>query len=92
MDDFQIQNYPELLRIREEIIKRKEESEKNLLKNLLRAQELTPRTYNKKRLEIEKWVTKEKDDVNKSRKRFEEETLKTQKMIEEVRKHQFILK
>jgi hypothetical protein len=34
---------------------------------------LTPRTYKTKKLELERWVTKEKEEVKKSRKRYEEE-------------------
>jgi hypothetical protein len=73
MDQFNLQNFPEMLHIREEIIKKKEETERHLLKQQLKAEELTPRTYKSKKIELEKWVTKEKEEVKKSRKRFEEE-------------------
>ena len=77
-----------MLHFREEIINKKEETEKHLLKQQLKAEELTPRTYKSKKLELEKWVTKEKEEVKKSRKRFEEEFQKTQHMIQEIQKNQ----
>ena len=77
-----------MLKIREEIITRKEESEKHLLKQQLKAEELTPRTYKSKKIELERWVTKEKEEVKKSRKRFEEEFQKTQHMINEIQRNQ----
>lgn len=83
-----LQNFPEMLKIREEIITRKEESEKHLLKQQLKAEELTPRTYKSKKIELERWVTKEKEEVKKSRKRFEEEFQKTQHMINEIQRNQ----
>lgn len=72
------------MHIREEIIKKKEETERHLLKQQLKAEELTPRTYKSKKLELEKWVTTEKEEVKKSRKRFEEEFQKTQHMLNEI--------
>jgi hypothetical protein len=77
-----------MLKIREEIITRKEESEKHFLKQQLKAEELTPRTYKSKKIELERWVTKEKEEVKKSRKRFEEEFQKTQHMINEIQRNQ----
>jgi hypothetical protein len=84
MEQFNLQNFPEMLHIREEIIKKKEETERHLLKQQLKAEELTPRTYKSKKLELERWVTKEKEEVKKSRRRYEEEFQKTQHMINEI--------
>jgi hypothetical protein len=39
----------------------------------LKAEEFSPRTYKMKTLELEKWVTKEQEEVKKSRKKFEKE-------------------
>lgn len=41
-----------------------------------------------KTLELEKWVTKEKEEVKKTRKKFEKEYQKTQQIISEVAKNQ----
>jgi hypothetical protein len=77
--------YPDMLQMREEIIKRKSESDHRLLSQRFKAQEFSPRTYDIKRREIEKWVTKEKEEVKLSRKRYEEEFKKTQFMLSEVK-------
>jgi len=77
--------YPDMLKMREEIIKRKSESDQRLLSQRFKAQEFSPRTYDIKKGEIEKWVTKEKEEVKLSRKRYEEEFKKTQFMLSEVK-------
>ncbi len=45
-----------------------------------------------KTLELEKWVTKEQEEVKKSRKKFEKEYQKTQQIINEVAKNQESMK
>jgi hypothetical protein len=69
--------YPDMLQMREEIIKRKSESDHRLLSQRLKAKEVSPRTYAIEKINIEKWVTKEKEEVKLSRKRYEEEFKKT---------------
>ncbi len=73
LTEAQLMNFPEMLRFREEIITKKEETEKRLLSQQLKAEEFSPRTYKMKTLELEKWVTKEQEEVKKSRKKFEKE-------------------
>lgn len=74
--DFDMHKYPDMLKMREEIIKRKSECDLRLLSQRFKAQEFSPRTYDIKRTEIERWVTKEKEEVKQSRKRYEEEQTK----------------
>jgi hypothetical protein len=43
---------------------------------------MSPRTYDRKVRDLEIWVTKEKEEVRKTRKVFEEQWKKTAQMIE----------
>ena len=70
MQDFNLDKYPEMLQLREDAIKMKEKTEKKLLKQLQKANQLSPRTYEKRRKDLEVWVTKEKEEVKKTRKVF----------------------
>ena len=71
-----------MLEIREEAIKYREKTEKKFMKNMLQAKKVSPRTYERKRLELETWVTKEKEEIRRTKKVFEEQWAKTSKMIE----------
>ncbi len=79
---FSIENMPKMLQIREEAIRFREKTEKKFMKNLLQARQVSPRTYERKRVELETWVTKENEEINKTKKVFEEQWAKTSKMIE----------
>lgn len=70
-----------MLRMREDAIQLKEQTEKKLLKQMHKSNQLSPRTYEKKRRDLEIWVTKEKEEVKRTRKVFEEEWHKTQNII-----------
>lgn len=52
-------NYPELLKIAEQVIKKKEKEEQEFLKKMVKSKQMSPRTYEKKRKDLEVWVTKE---------------------------------
>ena len=42
---------------------------------------ISPRTFKRKNLELEQWVTKEKEEVRKTKKKFEKEWQKTAKIM-----------
>jgi metal-dependent amidase/aminoacylase/carboxypeptidase family protein len=70
-----------MLKLREHAIELKEKTEKKLLKQLQKANQLSPRTYERKRRDLETWVSKEQEEVKRTRKVFEEEWHKTQNII-----------
>lgn len=74
--------YPELLKLREDAIKYKEQTEQKYINKMYKAQQFSPRTYDIKRKELETWVTKEQEEVKKSRKAFEKQWQKASDMIE----------
>lgn len=59
----------------------KEKTERKLLKQMHKSKQLSPRTYEKKRRDLEVWVTKETEEVKRTRKVFEQEWHKTQNII-----------
>ncbi len=60
----QVDNIPEMIKIREESIRRQQESEQKSLQLQLSQNKVSPRTYQLKSKEIEVWVTNERDKVN----------------------------
>lgn len=72
-DDFNLNLYPEMLRMREDAIQYREKMEQKYISKMYKNKQLSPRTYNQKRRDLETWVTKEKDEVKKTKKVFEEQ-------------------
>ena len=70
-----------MLRIREEAIGFREKMEQKYINKMFKQKQLSPTTYKKKQKELEVWVTKEREEVKKTKKVFEEELQKTAKMI-----------
>jgi len=44
---------------------------------MYKQRQYSPRTYEAKRTELEKWVSKEKEEIKKTKKNFEEQWHKT---------------
>lgn len=72
MHEFKLPDYPELLKLKEEAIKIKE-NEQSLLTEMYKQKKVSPRTYNERRRDLEKWVTKEREEVKKTKLNYEEE-------------------
>lgn len=79
-------NYPEMLKMREDAIKYEEAEEKRKLQKMA----MSPRTYDRKVRDLEMWVTKEKEEVKKSHKVHEQQqsSKNAQKLIELTQKNQ----
>ena len=54
-----------MINLRKQALKLKEQSEKNLIHNLLKTNQCSPKTYQSKWMDIEKWVTKKKEEIKK---------------------------
>ena len=72
----------DMFKIREEAIEYHEKAEKYYIDKMYKNSQITPRTYNDKKLELEKWVIKEKDDVKKTKKKLQKQLDKTKDIIE----------
>lgn len=61
-----------MLKVREDAIKFREQAEHQMLQKMFKQKQLTPRTYEQKRKDLEIWVTKEQEEVKKTKKVMEE--------------------
>jgi hypothetical protein len=73
---------PEFIQMREEAIKQRQNVYENCLKKMVEQEQLTPRTYKKKQYDLEVWVEKEREEVKKTKKVFQEQWAKTRQIIE----------
>jgi hypothetical protein len=73
-----------MIKVREEAINYKIMKEKNKIQKLLSSQKISPRTGNFQELELEKWVTKERLDIDKTKQIYEENKQKTEEIIKET--------
>ena len=77
---------PELIKVREEAIQYRQIQEQNFLAQEFSQNKFSPRTYKIKQRELETWVTKEREEVKKTKKVFEQEWEKTAKIINSTSK------
>jgi hypothetical protein len=77
-------DFSSLLNLREEAIKNKADKEKAKLDNLITAKKISPRTGKFKALKLEKWITKEKEEIKKTKKIIEEARRKTEDVIKQT--------
>ena len=87
MTDFDLNLYPEMLKMREDNIHYRQQTEQKYLNKLFKNKEVSPRTYERKNKELEIWVNAEKEEVKKTKKKFEEEWKKTKDIIEMTQKN-----
>lgn len=69
---------------REEAVKHKESSDKRYIHKMFKAKKITPKEYQRKRKEIEKWVNKEKEDIKRTKTSLLESWRRTEEMIEDA--------
>lgn len=73
-----------MIKVREEAINYKIMKEKKKIQKLLSSQKISPRTGTFKELELEKWITNERLDIDKTKKIYEENKQKTEEIIKET--------
>lgn len=52
-----------LLQLREKAIKYREKTEKKIINKMLQSQKYSPRMLQERKIQLEKWVTKEKEEI-----------------------------
>jgi hypothetical protein len=77
-------DFSSLLNIREEVINQKADKEKNEIDHLLNTQMISPRTGNARTLKLEKWISKEKEDIKRTKQIIAEAKKKTEDIIKEA--------
>jgi len=81
-----------LLQLHEKAVKYREKTERKLINKMMESQKFSPRLLNRHKLELERWVTKEKDDIRKTKNHLLEKWNKTKEMVEETEKNAKIIK
>lgn len=82
----------EMIKIREEAIKYRQKIENECIDKMLKNNQITPRTHQQKKKDLEVWVTKEKEEVKRTQKVFKEQWAKTKEMIEQTEKNSEMMK
>lgn len=77
-------NLSNLLSMRENVISYREKTEKKYIKKLYKSKQLTSLTYQRKRKELEMWVTAQKEEIKQAKIQMLDSWKKTASMIEEA--------
>jgi hypothetical protein len=59
--------YQQLIKFREEWLVFREKKEKRAIKKLLTSKQVSPRSYQQKKDKIDRWVTVQKEDIQKTK-------------------------
>jgi galactose-1-phosphate uridylyltransferase len=78
------ENMDNLIKMREQILEIRLKTEMDLMNKMLENKRVSPRTFKTKSLEFEKWVSKEKEDLKKTKREIERGWLKTADTIQRV--------
>lgn len=70
----------------------KERTETKYLSRMIKNNQISPRTGNAKKGELEKWVTKEREEITKTKKAFEEQWRKTEDIIKQTQENAQFMK
>ena len=65
-------DFSSLLNLREEALKYREDKERDRINKLIKNSKISPRSGKNRTMELEKWVTKEKEEISKTKKIIED--------------------
>jgi len=85
-------NVSSLIGMREKVLKYKETTEMKYITTMYKANKFSSRTYQRKREELEKWVSKEKEEIKKTKTNLIETWKRTATIIEEAHNNAMQLK
>ena len=77
-------DFSSLINLREEALRFKESSERSKINKLLKTAKISPRTGKNKEYELEKWITKEKAEISRTKKIIEDTRKKTEDVLKEA--------
>ena len=80
-EDLNPEDYPKMLKVREEAIQFYEKSQQKSIKREYDQKIISPRTFKRKNLELDQWVSKEKEECKRTKKKFEREGQKMAKLL-----------
>jgi hypothetical protein len=73
-----------LINMRKKALDYRVEKERKYIKKMYKSRQYSPRTYTQKKEQLEKWVSIELEDIQKTKNQFQEEWTRTVQMIEET--------
>ena len=73
-----------MIKVREEALSYKYKKEKNKIQSLLSSQKISPRTGDNQEVELEKWVCKEMEDIDKTKEVYAENKKKTEEILHDT--------
>jgi len=73
-----------LISMREKVMKHKEMIEMKYIKKMFKFKEFSPRTYQRKRRDLEKWVTKEQEEIKETKRTVNETWKRTAQIIQDA--------
>ena len=82
-----VDNMSKLIGMREKVLKYKESTERHYIQKMFKAKRLSPKTYQSRRKELEHWVTKEKEEIKKTKRGLAETWKKVAQMIEDTNRN-----
>lgn len=83
LEDLNIKSFPEMMNVREQAISHRHRSEETKIDALFKQRQISPRTYDVKRRELEVWATREREEVKRTKKHLEDEAQKTARIMKE---------
>ena len=73
IEELNVNDFPEMIKLREKAISHRQRQEESKITTMYKQKQISPRTYDIKRKELEVWVDKEKEEVKKTKKIIEDE-------------------
>lgn len=78
------ENMEKLIGMREQALDVRHKTHTETLNKMLESKHFSPRTFNAKKIELERWVTKEREQIQKSKKEIERGWLSFAEAIKKV--------
>ena len=79
--------FANLIGMREKALEYRKKKETKFIRKLYKNKQLSPRTYDNKKAQLDKWVLVEQEEIKKTKIAFDEEWKKTVQMIEDTQKN-----
>ncbi|EWS76043.1 IQ calmodulin-binding motif protein (macronuclear) [Tetrahymena thermophila SB210] len=79
-------NIDEILKLREQALEMRHKSQMHAMNQMLSENHVSPRTYDNKKIELETWVKKEKEEIHQTRKALERGLLKAMESIKKTQR------
>ena len=78
-------DFMKIIHMRKMALLKKENTQKELLSNMLRTEQCSPDSYQKKKRDLEVWVNEERKEIRRMKHDFQKAYQKTVEIIEETR-------